>query len=411
MPFARITLDQIAYKSEWALAKFFDSCFNNDSIKEKFMLRSICGREKTKEDALEALITSAQKKVEILEKTHHSKSPQRFTEVRNLLNLMRALSSNIIQYHFLNGGGTLPPKNSNYNALVIHSSNKSHINYIQQGIDLGEHILCEKPLIPVIDAFGRPDDSGINQLENIIKKAPKNLVFMDAEHYSYKEPALVFYQMLNECLEGKKIKRVEGEIREFDDPSWDRTKDILNLHKSQTGLMGDTLCHLIAFISNLGGQAVPVSREYANYDKNGVTYDVDTYDKVDYSIKNIFGNYFSKEASASFVVAKFIDKMKTQNTEESKYIKFILEDNSEITIDFRKKTVEKKKNGHKWLVTSQDKGINSNEYVNILNQFYDSIINEAKLRTNFTNSLTTLRSIHDAYALSPDKNIMVEVYT
>jgi predicted dehydrogenase len=432
----KIAMSQVAFKSEWALAKFFKAYFDNEEIKEKFDLKYILGREKSKPEAISALICGLRARVKILEKNPEWRNEQRLAEMNSILDIIEGLQSGSIDYFSVHGTHLVPPEvYDNVELSIIHSQNKTHLEYILDGLNNHKSILCEKPLVPTVMADGRADKEGIQRLEEIIETAPKDLTLMDAEHYSYKPGSLRFYQNLTEILTDDngnplKIKKIEGECKEIDDPTHNRTKSILDFKTSGTGLMGDTMCHLLAFISNLGGKAIPEFREYDMYHdtKNGFQYNADTYNHVDFKVQNRENGindsvtipareYFTEDCTASFEVAKFINLMKIAGEEteekpkESKFIRFTLEDDSQVTINFRNGVVNRKYSpGVSREYRKEDEKISSNEYVNILNHIHDSIRQGKKPITDFRNSAVTLRSIMESYALPEEVNKKVEIY-
>jgi predicted dehydrogenase len=408
----KIKLVQIAYKSEWALARFFEALKNPD-ISSKFFLETICGREASDTDAVDALtkrITEIKKAIEAKE----WRAEQRNKEMENANYLISLLASKKIKYCQVRKDTRLPQAVYDHDfgkALVVHSLNITHTNYIRDGLLHKANILCEKPLTTVVDIEGNPDDSSIRSLETIVRNLKGDLVLMDAEHYSYKKPSLIFYEKLEQLLADKngnirKIKKVEGEIMEIDKPDWKRTREILSFERNQTGLLGDTMCHLLAFISNLGGRAIPEERTFDCYPG----FDADTLNNVKYKIINsdLLKNYFAQNATADLRVAKFIDKIKgtKKDVKESKFIKFILEDNSSITLDFKQGTLTKDGKDCSYFRYA----VSGNEYVNILNIFHEAIEDKRKPLTDYRSSMDTLQSTFETYALPEEKNRRIRVY-
>ena len=392
---------QVAHNSEWALAKFFNA-LRHPWIAERFELKSVCGIEHTVEEAIESLAKGIYARAEML-KNSGFRAGNREDEIKSALELIKGLSSGRIRYYHVNGNCTLPEEAyKDADTMVIHSRNPTHLGYIRSGIRANLDIICEKPLCPVIDCCGYPDENELNKLKIIVPEGiAAGRTLMDGEHYSFKRPAVIFYEHLGEILDNKKIKRVEGEILEKDDPDFWRIKEILS-SSNMTGIMGDTMCHLLAFISNLGGVADPVSREYDCYKG----YPVDTQDKVNY---NLYGGLFTKDASATLEVGKFIDKEKVPRTKESKMIKFILEDDSEVILDFREGSVRKKKGSQEREFTSKHM-TDTNEYIQSLGVFHESIVNKSIPLTDMARSITTLTAIYKSYKLQLDKNISSGVY-
>lgn len=392
---------QVAYNAEWALAKFF-SALREDGISERFLLKSVCGLEKDYREAIKSLEIGIRMREELLEQEGW-RTRQRNEEIKSANELIRRLNNSDIEYIRVNEDNGLPVRVYNSSdAVVIHSSNVFHLPYIIDAINNGVNVICEKPLIPVIDENGKPNRDSLNSLEDIVANADPSLVLMDAEHYSYKIASLIFYENLERILNGKKIREINGEIKEIDNPFFWRTQEILSC-KNQTGLLGDTMCHLLAFISNLGGEARPLKREYAQYKNNGTKYNIDTYDHVEYYIEE--DRYFAGGATADFTVTKFVDRKRTPENQESKYIKLILDDGSEVVVDFRKGTVKKDDQRVAYRYP-----LSKNEYVNSLGHFYEAVRNRNSPLTDFRNSIKTLNSIYDSYNLPSDRNRQVEVY-
>ena len=401
MTVEKIPILQVAYKSEWALAKFFQA-LKEGEIPEKFILKTICGREDTKELAYKALKKAVMDRVKYLE-DGGCRSGNRTKEIDSILELMEGFFSNGIKYLKTNRNKTLVEEAyEGIEGVIIHSKNTTHRGYIKQAFDKGKHIICEKPLVTVLDEWGNADERDLKFLEDIVN-SNNGLVLMDAEHYSYKKPSIIFYEKLEEILSGSRIRGIEGYINEIDDPNFGRTKDVLNL-ENRTGILTDTVIHLLAFISNLGGKAVPTSARYGIYKG----YDVETGVKAEY---NIEGNskYFMEGAKASFQAMKFIDKQIKPENQETKLIKFSLEDDSEIIINFRDGTLKKSKGGVEQDIKFRF-DINKNEYVNILNFFNEAVGNHTKPRTDFRNSAVTLRSIYETYRDFPIQENKWEVY-
>ena len=408
----RVPIIQIAPKSEWALARFFDALRDPD-INSKFFLEAICGREKNSAELIAALY-NRRKEIEKAVRLKEWRAEQRQKESDNAKDLISLLENNKLKYFQVRKDTTLPQEIYDHQlgkALVIHSLNITHGNYIRNGLLNRAHILCEKPLTVVADIDGYPYDKAMTDLEKTVSSLGEGLVIMDAEHYSYKKPSLIFYEKLDEYLTDKKgnlrkIKKVEGEIKELDKPDWKRTREILSFSRNQTGLLGDTMCHLLAFISNLGGRAVPEEREYDCYPG----FDADTYDSVGYKIVNedTIRRHFAPNATANFSVSKFIDKMKgaKKDAAESKFVRFTLDDNSEIVLDFKDGTITR--DGER--CTHFRYSIAKNEYVNVLNEFYEAIMDNRKPLTDYRHSMYTLQSNFETYALPEEKNRRISVY-
>jgi len=424
----KISISQIGYKSEWALAKFFEAYFNNQDINDKFLLTSICGRQNGQNQAINSLVKGVKSRLEIIFNNPEWRAENRQKEALNSLDVIDRVTSGEVGYSTIvneNGYDILDKQiYDNIEAIVIQSANRAHLNYIQNGFTNGMNLLCEKPIVSTHNNFGSLSDKQLKEVKKIIAKN-EDKVLMDAEHYSYKPASLKFYENLETILTGEnneplKIKGIMGDCFEIDKPSHPRTHDILDFEKSGTGLLGDTMCHLIAFVSNLNGSAVPIFREYSMFNDGKEKYNADTYDAVKFDIinrdkkvetrisPNNAGDYFEKDCKAFFRVGKFINLMDHPIEKESKFIKFYLNDDSKVLVDF--KTGETKKCFSNKKVIDYTSDANGNEYVNILNHFYEAIRGGKMPITDFRNSVFTINSIFDSYNLPKDLNTEVKIY-
>lgn len=400
----QIPIIQIAHNSEWALAKFFSS-LGNPHIKKLFRLTAVCGIDKSKEEAIRSLRDGICAKAGLLSNGCY-RAGNRGVEIESATDLMIKLSSGEIKYYPIRDNATLPEEAyRDARAVVIHSKNPTHIGYLEDATKHGMHMLCEKPIVPVLNTRGRPYGEDLAELSGLIEVIGENgLVAMDAEHYSYKKAAITFYENKETILAGKKIKKIQGEIKEIDDPEFWRTKSIIS-PGNQTGVLGDTACHLLAFISNLGGAAHSISREYDMYQDSKSEYFVDTYDRINCLVS---GGDFSKDAQGEIEVGKFVDRMKIPQ-KESKLIRFTLEDDSEVVLNFNNGAVVKRAGGKEKEFVFRYV-VDGNEYVNILSHFYESVVNGSPIRTSLRNAKATLNTILEAYSLPLDRNVRQEVY-
>lgn len=394
----RLKIGQIACSSEWALTKFFES-LRTEEINEKYSLEFIAGIEPTEREAVRTLLEGMAQKFQLMENNPNFRGGQFLKIINNSTNLLTRLNNGEIAYIHVNGDNSLPEElHEGLDAIVIHSSNLSHLGYVEDAAKHGTHVICEKPLVPVLDSKGNSDWSYFNRLKKVTNEADVHLI--NAEHYSVKPSSCYFYNQFKKLVGGRKIVGIEGALLELDDPKLPRTKDILSL-RNQTGLMGDTMCHLAAFVSNLGGVLIPVDREFAKYSE----FDVDTYNNVKYEIEDTAGN-FGSGARAKFVIGKFIDKFVDPMDEESKYMNFELDDCSNIRIDFRSGEFRV----DDFVLANGANPFHSNEYVNLLNSFYSKVHGEDVLMTSFESSLNTIESTLRAYELPPEHNREVRVY-
>lgn len=394
---------QVAYSAEWALSKYFGAVVD-EGIMKRFLLTSISGRENAIDEAIARLASEIYKRnIDVASAGGEKRNVE--VQNRNAQILIGKLQNLEVPYFKINGTCTLPDEAYDLaDVVVIHSKNTTHVDYIREAIQRGKHVLCEKPIVATLDASGNPIDSQFKELEQILAAhKDSKLVLMDAEHYSYKTASLTFYEKIDQILHGRKIVEIYGEILEKDDPFHKRTKMILN-PENGTGLMGDTMCHLLAFISNLGGTSTPESREYSKFSgKNdqgdSVDYKVDTYNDVNFRVEGC--HYIRDGAKAEFKVGKFIGLMKDEKKAESKYIEFKLDDNSTVRLDFRNGSVVEK-NGSSEKKFFPLYSVNSNEYVNILHHFYHAIKHGTQPLTAMQNSMRTMDAIIRAYKIGGD---------
>ena len=384
----KIRSAQVGYTSEWALAKLF-SALQESQVKEQFELSYLCGREGSESEAFIRLENMIKKG---LKNPHGNwRGSQRMAEIESTIELMESFYLKKARYVPINGDQTLPKEvYQNSDAIIIFSRNTSHLGYLSDALNHQKHILCEKPLVTLLDERGRPDDAQLKELEIILQDANPKLTVMDSEHYSYKKASLMFYEHQENILRGRKIKRVEGCLKEIDDPEHARTKALLS-PSNGTGLLLDTGVHLQTFITYLGGEIEVEKSEYGIYPG----YFVDTYDKVKF---HITGESFTKDARGEFVVAKFIDRLNPAEREESKYLKLFLKDDTEIEINFKdNKVIERNPKQGEVDYSFFRYPLHKNEYVNILGHFYESIQLQKKPLTDARNSLKTLQVLYQMY--------------
>jgi len=388
-----ISLVQIAYNSEWALAKFFEAL---TKVEDRFDLRAVCGIEEDPQVAISSLKNGIRQRLEVLASTTW-RNGNRISEVMNAVELMDKISSGKSSYFKVNDNLTLPNAvyELNPEAVVIHSRNAFHLGYIVDAISRGKHVLCEKPIVPILNERGIADDRDLCELEKIVK-SNLFLVLMDAEHYSYKGISLVFYDNLDLLRKSGRIKSVRGEIKEIDNPEFGRTREILSC-KNRTGLLSDTMCHLFSFISNLNGVITPEGRVWDSYPG----YFVDTYNSINGRINNENGDNFVENASFSFSVGKFVDRALNPE-KESKNVEFTFEDGSIVLLDLAKGRITKRQEGRERELAFRYRA-DKNEYVNVLNHFYEAIVNGIEPRTSFKKSLKTLRAVFDFYKMRGDR--------
>jgi len=368
---------QIACKSEWALARFFDAIFY--SLSDRFELTTICDVEHEPYGAINGAIKNRIEDIRL----NAWRSEQRLKEIKSLADILCSLGQKEIDYKQVNGNCTLPKEvYDNCDMVVIHSPNTTHLNYAEDALNHGKNVVCEKPLCSLL----RDKDRGnLNKLEELVNQAEeKKLQFLDAEHYSYKKQSMIFYDKAEELIkDGWTVTRVSGEIAEIDNPELERTKSVLS-KKNGTGLLLDTGVHLMSFMSSLGAE---YENAKAKFGYKG--YDVDTF--CDFGF-NLTGRRFNRRAELR--VVKFIDKLSDRkeyedsngNVKESKYIEFIFSRNGETA------TLKANWTGKKVEFNGQELqgDYHENECVNFFNHI-------DKCRTSARNSLKNLKVISELY--------------
>ena len=407
----KLKVAQVAHDSEWALAKFFKA-LRNPTIEEIIELRAICGINADKIAAIGSLTKGITDRLELIQNGGLTRGANRMDETESSRQLTIALASGAIEYYQVRGDDTLPRElyADGIGAVVIHSINPSHLGYILDAAEHGRHVLCEKPIIPVLDRRAKPTSRNLDILKKYLSDHP-DLVLMDAEHYSHKRAPITFYENIERLLGKRKIKSVEGRVFEVDDPNFARTKNILR-PVNETGLMGDVMCHLLAFVSNIGARATPLTREHDAYayPSKGIEYLVDTYNKVRFKIENLESSYFSADAEARFEIGKFVDKAVEEGKRDEKYIKFILDDDSTIKLELGGQNRVLIRDGKGEREYLSDRTVPLCEYVNVLSSFHAAINNKQQPRTCFANSIKTIEAIFQAYSLDPKDNVKIAFY-
>ncbi|MHA2023710.1 MAG: hypothetical protein ACTSWQ_08630, partial [Candidatus Thorarchaeota archaeon] len=222
----------------------------------------------------------------------------------------------------------------------------------------------------------------------------KGLVVMDAEHYSSKPASKVFLDYVTQMVDDYgPIVQIRGYLEEKDNPSKRRTNELLH-NGNQTGVLLDTGCHILSLVAAIGGEFATVER--ANYGKYP-GYDVETSAHAEFGIS---GEYFAESAQMSVDVAKFIDKYAEPKDDERKLMEFQFEDGTLVTVNFKTGEVADT-NGVKWHENPLTP-YSPVEYVNVLTEFHDCIMDGSQPRTSLANSIKVLDAIfqtHDKYRL------------
>ncbi|MBT4166402.1 hypothetical protein HOE04_05170 [archaeon] len=400
----KINICQFGYTSEWALAKFFPAVLRN-GFSEYFNLKRICGREPTKERVIERLTHGIIRRCNDLLKGKNWRAKNTRTERHSCADLIDLLVDDKVEYS--DASKKLDNIPDDYGAAILFVNNPVHLKYIETLVNKGKHILCEKPIVTVTNKHHEADRTQLDRLEKLVEENPE-LVLMDAEHYSAKKATITFYEKLGEMVaDYGRIAGIEAYTYEKDDPKKERTKTLLS-RKNQTGLLLDMGVHLFGVISNIGGEVTEINNATYGSHKG---YDVETY--VDTSF-NVQGNLFHENAKANFTFAKFIDKLKKPIEEDNKQFNIIFENRNDkkniletkVTIDFNKGTVTDS-NNKTWYSDSDPA---TNEYENILKQFYNSIIRKQEPRTSFRRSIQNLDAIHRVYESFPMHKNLLSIY-
>ena len=403
-PQRKISLFQIAYTSEWALAKLFPVMFEN-GLEDYFTLAGICGREPDPESVRDRLLSEIEKRSVALHAGKTWRMENTLNEIKSAVNILGSLARNGMDYHCVSSGQLQLPRGS-YDAGAIFSSNPTHLQYIIKLLEEGKHVLCEKPLVSVTDMNHLADRADLDKLEALVQKHKGSLVMMDSEHYSAKKASRAFFENFGEMIASYgRISKIQGHTNEKDDPSKERTRTILS-RQNRTGLLLDMGCHLFGLIANIKGEIGDIAHaKYGMYPG----YDVETYASTKFGIR---GNLFYDDAEGEFTFAKFIDRFREPRVSEDKKVEISFEDRRKgktisttcVTIDFSRGTVTDSK-GREWHTEASN-----NEYVNILTDFYNAIIRNQQPRTNFEHSIKSLDAIHRVYQTFPVMKNLVGVY-
>ncbi len=409
----KINLLQIGCISEWALAKFFPAIFKY-GLSEYFDLVGICGLEPIKTDVIDKLSSEIGKREIALEKGKKWREENTNAEIESAKRLKEDLESKKIDYYSVINGKI--PKEG-YDAAVIHTSNTTHLDYIELLLKNNKHVLCEKPLVTVTDENHKADEGNetyLKKLKELVKDHKSKCIMMDAEHYSAKKASMAFYENIEKTAKiYGKISGIKGYTYEKDDPEKQRTRDLL-CRKNRTGLLLDMGVHLFGIITNIEGEIGKIlSAEYDIYPghKKCKRYDVETYVKTKFEIS---GNLFWENTEGEFTFAKFINKSDKLPKEDNKKVEVTFENRDEsgktvnstvLTIDFIEGTVIEYKDDGKTI--EWHCGASQYEYVNILKDFYIAIEENIHPRTSFEHSIKTLEAIYRVYEEFPveDKNL------
>lgn len=400
----KINLMQIAYMSEWALKKFYSALDPTTGTipSSKFALTVSTGEEMTKE--------LAQARVKAMASSQQAGTIAGIHLLDNMI--MNGISYAPVDLR----GNSIPSRYyGECDAVVIHSVNASHLHYMQRAFKHHKHILCEKPLVPVMDIQGNADRDDLDELisleeARIHKWSSKGsfLSFMDAEHYAFKGVSLILFQNIDSMINGGlggpehgygKIKKIEAYIEETQDPEDKGIRQRLSL-TNRTGILTDTGVHALSFLTNLGGSITDVTKaDYSIYPG----YDVETSARAEYHVE---GDRFAKDSTFSLDVAKFVDRYE-ESREQRKQIVITFENGYQTRVDFDQDMVYDSANR---VYHPRGEPAHGNEYVNILSRFYRSIANKEEPHTNFTRSIKTLKALHDTLKKFPIRDNPAQRY-
>lgn len=396
---------QVGYDSEWFLSKAFPA-LNDKRIKEKINLVGICGIE---DNTTRAIVNLKERKAQReLVKDYGARNI--LAEVASIDKMIEGLQKEALEYHHVNGDFSLPLEAHKREDRIVYicSKNFMHIGYLKDAVEHGAHIILEKPAIVLLNESGEADNVQLKELEEVIASCPESQKLIDAEHYAHKKAATIFYSKLEEILEGQKIKKVEGVLYEPDQTDKPRNLNLLNRSPSRTGLLTDTGVHLLSFIANLGASAKPIADKI----KYGLheAYNVETSVNAEYTItndekkRNNERDFFTDDAKISLNLEKFSGKRRgikpAKRTKKRVVLK--LEDESTVVINLHKNKVWKISKEGARKTYELDKEYDSNEYINVMNDAYDTITEaRPKARSDLRDTVKTMRAIYETYKLAP----------
>ena len=404
-----INIGGIAYTSEWMQYQLLEALFNAPETKGRFALSWIAGAETSLQGAEKRILEEVIEKSKELKETIGTDKEWRVKnttqEARNILTLldrlnngvMNGAANNAVKYVQMNRRGSDLPLHAydEVDAVAVFTPNAMHLNYVEDALRLGKHVLCEKPLVVVTDSYGKADRRKLDRLVELNEMRGKNgTIVIDAEHYSYKVPSKIFFDNIEEMVaKYGQITRVNGSLEEKDNPEKDRTKKLL-CRENQTGLVLDTGVHILSLITGIGGTFGDItSAAYGMFPG----YDVETSAHIKLYAS---GAFFRENAGVTLSLGKFIDHYRQQKTEETKNLEFVFEkDGNETTVvvDYKKGTVSDS-TGTTW---DGHHKYNTIEYVNILNELYECIAEKRKPRTGISNSIAILDAIYRMYKKFP----------
>ena len=408
MPEEKLNIVLAGFYSEWSLAKFYPAVFEDEKVGGRINLHGVAGRQQAT-DALVRLMEAGEERFDLMKQAYSTGSDwrkeQTKREILSILALQEMLEKGSVKYLTISPENTLPVQayNESVGAVAVITPNPTHIDFIEDSIEHDKHVTVEKSLVPLYD--GRGNISRID-LDRLVlandKLRRKGLVGKDSEHYSHKPASLQFFGLIERLHEDYGlIKQVDAYVLETDSPTKPRTKNTLSM-QNRTGLLTDTGVHPLSVIANIGGVVGEVFE--ARYDIfQG--YDVETYAKVDFSIK---GKYFTQDASGSIEVGKFMRLPMEEQEKGRKYIDFVFTRKDVDTV------VRVSLNSPNILINGTPVEIGNefskNEYVNILLDFHNAIKQGTKPISSFDTSIPILDAIARTYERFPVSRNIQSVY-
>lgn len=377
--------------------------FDDPEISKKFEIAGFAGRPSEYE-------IIGRLKQEIKKRKNYKKkwrSSHTAKEIKSLEEMIGLIENKTIPYYQLDDKNCKLPEKA-YNScdcVFIGTNNLNHAKYASDVLEHNKDFIIEKPLV-----INKKDLEVMKGLENLIEcqkqKTGKKLTTKVTAHFAHKQACLALFNNIDELVKKYgKIRNVKGIYEEIDDPEKPRTKATLSEKISGGGIYLDTGCHLEIILTALGGYGKKYStKNKAEFEWDAHQgYDVETYAKINHTIYNADKKRFAKEVNVEFIVGKFIDKYQNPMNKEHKeiilefergYNAHVLLSEGKIEI---KKLNPKTKRENKSIIETVNKNYPSNEYINILNDFYDCKINRKKSFTGLSEGIMASEIILDIY--------------
>lgn len=302
------------------------------------------------------------------------------TEIKSLY-LIKDMLENQWKYHKIDYNNCNLPQqaynnqNNNDFCVFIGTNNLTHIPYSLDACKNNANFIVEKPLVV------NSQDLGLaNQVNGQIKS--KNLVAMVTSHFAYKPATMMLLEKIDTMInEYGQIKKFNAFYEELDDPNKPRTQATLNKQISGCGIFGDTGSHIEMILMLLGGEINSTPLVEIDSFKG---YNVETYCHVKHELKpnKRFCGSNDKPPEAEITVGKFVNMYIDGNGKENKRIELFFEKGQKAELLFSEHKINVYEN-NKLIKEFINQKYNTNEYVNILLEFYDCIKNERLRLTDF----------------------------